>query len=170
MFTARQIIQDAFVAYPKLKNASPEEIAKAVSSTMQVQVRDTYHDGELNAKVTCNYIKSNLKGYYFCVVCDLCGAKCRKAYVKKICVNNIPVAKVLCGKCARIKYKRKTQEEKRAIKYALNPQLAEYLLKSGNMKDSMIALEAFSIRRELEDRGEKIVEKLAGNLPPEIIE
>lgn len=170
MFTARQIIQDAFVAYPKLKTAPPEEIAKAVSSTMQIQVKDTYNGGELNAKVTCNWIKSNLKGYYFCVVCDLCGAKCRKAYVKKISVSNVPVAKVLCGKCARIKYKRKTKEEKKALEYVFNPQLAERVLKSNNLKESMVVLEAFAIRKQIENRGEGIVEKLTGNLPPEIIE
>lgn len=170
MFTARKIIQDAFVVYPKLKDVSPEEIVKVVSSTMQVQAKDTYNDGELNAKVTVDYIKSNLKGYYFCVVCDICGAKCRKAYIKKVCTNNVPIAKVLCGKCARIKYKRKTREEKRALEYVFNPQLAERALVSHNLKESMIALEAFTIRKQIEDRGEKLVDRLTGSCPTEIIE
>lgn len=170
MFTARKIMQDAFVVYPKLKNASPEEIAKVVSSTMQVQVKDTYNEGELNAKVTVDYIKSNLKGYYFCVICDLCAANCRKAYVKKICVSNVPVAKVLCGKCARIKYKRKTDIEKRAINYALNLELAKSVLKMNNLKESLVVLEAFDIRRQLEERAERLTKKLTGELPAEIIE
>lgn len=155
---------------PKLRNAPPEEIAKAVSGTMQVQVKDTYNEGELNAKVTLSYLKSNLRGYYFCVICDLCRARCKKAYVKKISISYIPVAKVLCGKCAGIKYKRKTEEEKRALEYIFNPQLAEQALENHNLKQSMIALEAFIIRRQLEERGERLVNRFTGKVPSEIIE
>jgi len=170
MFTARQIVQDAFVTYPKLKDASPEEIAKTVSSTMEVQVKDMYNDGELSAKVSVDYIKSNLRGFYFCVVCDICAAKCRKAYVRKIVVGNIPVGKVLCGKCARIKYKRRTEADKRAIMYALNQEMAGQVLKTKNLNEGLVVLESVEIRKQLEDRAEQLTGKLTGKLSAEIIE
>ncbi len=170
MFTARQVVQNAFITYPKLKDATPDEIAEAISDSIETQVKDTYNDSELRAKITIDYLKSNLKGYYYCVVCDICAAKCRKAYVKKIVVSNVPIAKVLCGKCAKIKYKRKTREEKRALRYALNPRLAECTLEGNNPREGLVALEAFYIRRQLEDKAEKLIEKLTGNLPAEIIE
>lgn len=171
MFTARDIIKEAFVAYPKLKKAAPDEVARVISGSIETQVKDNYSGGELKAKVTVGYLKSNIKGEYYVVICDICSARCRKAYVKKVVICNVPEAKVLCGKCARIKYKRKTPSEREALKLAYDPEKWDWVVQnSGNMRSCLLALEAMYVRDELEKKARKLAGKEFGEFPAEITE
>ncbi len=70
MFTTRKIVQDAFVAYPKLKNASPEEVVKRITGSMETQTKCNHTGGELSAKVRIDYIKFNIKGHCYFIVCE----------------------------------------------------------------------------------------------------
>lgn len=170
MISARQVIQSAFIGTPELKDKDPEEVIRAISSSVQTKVIDRFTEKEINAPITVTYLKSNIKGNCYFIVCDICSARCRKAYLKEVWFNQNPVDKVLCGKCARIKYKRKTVEEKKAIDLVLHPEKMMTVLKNRNFKNALIALEAWNLREKLEEKAERLANKITGEHRPEIIE
>jgi hypothetical protein len=168
MISARRVIRNAFITSPKLVGESPDKILRFLNENLQLQV--TLPNDELvNFQPTYCYHQSNIKGYYFLFECDSCGNGCLKAYVKSMNTYDGYITKLLCGRCAGIKYKRKSIHEKRALKIALNPERMNAMIMSGNVNSQLMGLTAAYFRDEIREKAHKMWDKL-GNKNPEITE
>lgn len=101
-------------------NVTPETLVEYASKS--VQVFNTGHP-EVVTSPKFDFIKSNLKGYYYTIHCDICNKRCRKVYSVTLPIEGQSYLKLLCYKCAGVKYKRKTVAEKFGLKLLRNPEL-----------------------------------------------
>lgn len=162
---SHNVIQTALIGHPKLSQLSPDEIINTLNKVMTVQ------QGDDQFRVKLGYQKSNIKGVYYLLLCDICNRKCRKVYCKKILTNSEPKKFVLCGKCAQIRYKKKTRSENLAIKLLINPKLYEYYASQKlTSNTAILLLQVDYLKDRIEKEALEILYKTSSRNKPIILE
>ncbi len=140
---------------------TPDEMINMISKYTNITLGD---DNPVSGTPRLGYIKSNLKGEYYVIYCDACGAKCRKSYPTILNIGGSKVMKFLCGKCVGKKYERRKEYERRALEYLFHPEkLGSMNYRNLSLKQSLAILEATFIEDNIRERAEKNASKYLGS-------
>jgi hypothetical protein len=145
--TVKECIKNFKIYYPtKITDSSKlaELCSKSVFYTLKHNPEEKFHP-------RIGFIKSNIKGDYFCIYCDSCNSRCLKATVHTLTFDSKEIIKFLCFRCSGKKYRRSTASEKKAFQLIQDPESYITNFSKFSYKDTLAFLEAEFLREQVRE-------------------